>query len=209
LSKKKAKTHPEQGQTGRPAKYQPMYAELVKVYIIELGAVNRRGEIAWGRIAKVMGLNVETLRRWRSKSSPYYKQDFAIAVTQAVEEIDTGRIKAGQIVQAQKHILHRIYRELRIKGPKMPPSNYTKAFLVRYANDILKLKLNMKMTIPEIRYKLDRRVEELAKEEMVIVRKESIEVDPSPAAVKNVLTNTGDPKKRLAKSARLGARRNV
>jgi len=196
MSKKKAETHTEQGQAGRPVKYQPRYVELVKMYIIELGAINSRGEIAWGRIAKVMGLNVETLRRWRSKSSPYYKQDFAIAVTQAVEEIDTGRIKAGQIVQAQKHILHRIYRELRIKGPKMPPSNYTKAFLVRYANDILKLKLNMKMTIPEIRYKLDRRIEELAKEEMVIVRKESIEVDPSPAAVKNVLTNTGDPKKR-------------
>ena len=63
MTKKKAETHPEQGQAGRPAKYQPRYVELVKMYIIELGAVNSRGEISWGRIAKVMGLNVETLRR--------------------------------------------------------------------------------------------------------------------------------------------------
>ena len=125
MTKKTSETRPgpEQGQAGRPAKYQPMYVELVKMYIIELGAVNSRGEIAWGRIAKVMGLNVETLRRWRTISSPYYKQDFAIAVTQAVEEIDTGRIKAGQIIQSQKHILHRVYRELRIRGPQMPSSD--------------------------------------------------------------------------------------
>jgi len=193
---KKTGKRPKRGQTGRPAKYQPRYVELVKMYIIELGAINSRGEIAWGRIAKAMGLNVETLRRWRTKSNPYYKQDFAIAVTQAVEEIDTGRIKAGQIVQAQKHILHRVTREPRIKGPKMPSSSYTKALLIRYANDAFKIQLDMKMTIPEIRYKLERRIEELTEEKMVIVKKESIEVDPNPAAVKLVLTNLGKKKER-------------
>ncbi len=196
MTKKKAETHPEQGQAGRPAKYQPRYVELVKMYIIELGAINSRGEIAWGRIAKMMGLNVETLRRWRTKSSPYYKQDFAVAVMQAVEEFDTDRIKAGQIIQSQKHILHRVFRELRVRGPQMPSSDYNKALLIRYADIVLKLSLNMKMTIPEMRYRLERRVEELTKEELVIVRKVSIEVDPHPAAVKLVLMNLGKKENR-------------
>ena len=204
MAKKKAETRPEQGQAGRPAKYQPRYVELVKMYIIELGAVNSRGEIDWGRIAKAMGLNVETLRRWRTKSSPYYKQDFAFAVTQAVEEFDTGRIKAGQIVQAQKHILHRFYSELRNVGPKQPPSSYKKELLIWYADERLYLILDPKMDLKEIRYHIDRRVEELAKEEMVIVRKESIEVDPNPAAVKLVLTNLGKKEERWSFKEGLG-----
>ena len=141
-------------------------------------------------------MNVETLRRWRTKSSPYYKQDFAIAVTQAVEQIDTGRIKAGQIVQAQKHTLHRVTRELQIKGPKMPSSSYTKNLIIRYANEVLDLILDPRMTIPKMRYKIERRVEELTKEEMVIVKKEAIEVDSNPAAVKAVLTNIGKKEER-------------
>lgn len=45
--------------------------------------------------------------------------------------------------------------------------------------------------MPEIRYKLERRIEKLTEEKLVIVRKESIEVDPNPTAVKAVLTNLG------------------
>ena len=71
----------------------------------------------------------------------------------------------------------------------MPSSDYNKALLIRYADDVLKLRLDMKMTVPEMLYKLERRVEELTEEKMIIVRKESIEVDPNPAAVKLVLTN--------------------
>jgi len=196
MAKKKTKARPERGRRGQMEKYHSSYTERVKMMIVDLGAVNSRGEIAWSRIAKLLGVSVETLRRWRKRSGPYYKQDFAIAVTQAVEEFDTDRIKAGQIIQSQKHILHRVFRELRVRGPQMPSSDYNKALLIRYADVVLKLSLNMKMTIPEMRYRLERRVEELTKEELVIVRKVSIEVDPHPAAVKLVLMNLGKKEER-------------
>ena len=196
MAKKKTKARPERGRRGQMEKYHSSYTERVKMMIVDLGAVNSRGEIAWSRIAKLLGVSVETLRRWRKRSGPYYKQDFAIAVTQAVEEFDTDRIKAGQIIQSQKHILHRVFRELRVRGPQMPSSDYNKALLIRYADVVLKLSLNMKMTIPEMRYRLERRVEELTKEELVIVRKVSIEVDPHLAAVKLVLMNLGKKEER-------------
>jgi hypothetical protein len=47
-----------------------------------------------------------------------------------------------------------------------------------------------------MRFKLDRRIEELTEAKMIIVRKESIEVDPNPAAVKVVLINLGKKDKR-------------
>ena len=196
MAKKKTKARPERGRRGQMEKYHSSYPERVKMMIVDLGAVNSRGEIAWSRIAKLLGVSVETLRRWRKRSGPYYKQDFAIAVMQAVEEFDTDRIKAGQIIQSQKHILHRVFRELRVRGPQMPPNWFTKPYLIQYADEVFDLELDPKMTIKEMRCECELRIEELTKEELVIVRKVSIEVDPNPAAVKLVLMNLGKKEER-------------
>jgi hypothetical protein len=61
----------------------------------------------------------------------------------------------------------------------MPPSWFTKTYLIQYADEVL----DPNMTINEMRCECELRVAELTEEKMIIVRKESIEVDPNPAAV--------------------------
>jgi transposase len=148
------------------------------------------------KIAAAVGLAEGTILNWKQQSSKFYNSEFADAFESAKDEFDCGKVKAGQSVQAKKHKLRKVYKELQNQGPEMPRSSYTKALIVRYAASKLKLRLNMKMTRPAMLYECERKVEELADYQMVVVREETADVDPNQQAVKNVLTNKGDPGKR-------------
>ena len=146
---------------------------------------------SWPTIAKSVGASETSLRNYRTKGKPSFNEAFAAMVFKAREEFDTGKIKAGQVEQAKKHKLKKVIKELQNLGPRMPKASYTKAFIVRYAKDILKLRLNMKMKKAEMLYACERKVEKLEDWQMVQVREEITDVDPSQPAVKNVLSNMG------------------
>jgi len=146
----------------------------------------------WTVIAAAVGKSRKTLENWKNPESKLFNKEFAQMLAEAEEEFASSKIKAGQTVQAVKHKLST--RELRIDGPKRPKSDYTKDMLIWYADDVLDLELDPSMTKNEIWYHIDREIEEQTKEKMVKVREQ--EVDPSQAAVKNVLTNTGAKDKR-------------
>lgn len=154
---------------------------------------------AWTLIAKAVGVARRTLFEWKDPDSAYYNADFARMVAEAKEEFDSGRTKAGQMVQSVKHTLRKVIKERKVtKCPTMPPTSFTKAMHIDYADKMLDLELDPKFTIREMRYEMSIRIDELIEYgepyyvvEDVIVRIEETEVDPSQAAVKNVLTNTG------------------
>lgn len=192
---KNVKRSPKQVKTEK--KYNASYAKRVKILVIELGAVNLRGEVAWTKIAKALGIGVETIRNWRKESGPYYHKEFADACEEAIEAADLGKIKRDTITAAGRHVKHRRTRELRSIGPKPPKSTYTKALLVRYAAEVLKppLKLNIKSRKVELMYEIERAIEEQTKGEMQVVKIESQEIFGEPAARTIALTNLGPPEK--------------
>ena len=150
--------------------------------------------LAWSKIAKAAGVSESSLHAWKRVGSKTFSQAFADMVSAAKEQFDIGLVRAGQFKQAQKHKLKKTTRELQNKGPGMPKTSYTKSVIVQYAKEILKLKLDMKMTKAAMLYKCERKVEKLEDWQMVKVKEEITEVDPNHQAVKNVETNRGKKK---------------
>ena len=148
--------------------------------------------VTWPKIAVAVGVGESTLRHWRQEGSANYVAEFAEIIKAAIEAMDCGKIKAGQIEQAQKHILKTM--ELQETGPQMPPSWFPKNYIVDYADQFLDLVLDPRTTVGQMRAECFLRVTELSKVKMVVTKE--AEVDPNQAAVKNVLTNTGKKEER-------------
>ena len=164
---------------------------------------------SWPTIAKSVGASETSLRNYRTKGKPSFNKAFAAMAVKAREEFDTGKIKAGQVKQAQKHILKKVIKELQNLGPRMPKASYTKSVIIQYAKDVLKLKLNMKMKKAEMLYACERKVEKLEDWQMVQVREEITDVDPSQPAVKNALLNMGKVKWDFTEKVDLGINLNA
>ena len=152
--------------------------------------------LTWKKIAQLVGVSESTLHNWRREGGEKYNREFAEMVNLAIEDRDTGRIKANQVVEADKHKIVKVTKELKDKGPKMPPSWFSKFYIVIYANEVLDLELDPRLTRNDMRAECQFRVNAMAKEEMVVTKKEVAEVGANQAAVKNVLTNTGRKDKR-------------
>jgi len=175
--------------------------------------------VTWPTIAAAVGVGESTLRHWRQVGSANYVEKFAEMVRLAVEARDCGDIRAGQVEQAKKHTLKKVTREPKLvdirstkrkipswavrkkskrllPAPVMPPTSYKKNELILYAKAFLDLEIDGSYTKNEIRIECAKCVDELTVEEMVIIKEEMSEADPNQQAVKNVLTNTGDPAKR-------------
>jgi len=147
--------------------------------------------LSWEKIAAAVGVSKTMLHAWKQEGAATYDEEFAAMVKAAVEDRDTGAIKAGQFEQAVKHVLVRKTRELQETGPQMPPSWFPKDYIVDYAEQFLNLVLDPRTTANQMRAECFLRVKELSKVTMVVAKTEEIEVDPNQAAVKNVLSNTG------------------
>ena len=166
-------------------------SKCTKKTIEQVRLLIERG-MSWPAIAEVVVVNKKTLERWKNSDSSQYNADFAAMVAKAEEDFGSIKTKKGQLVQSVRHIL--CMSELRTEGPKRPRADYTKEMLYWYASEVLGLDLAPGMDKKECLYHIDREIEEQTTTEMVVVREQ--QVDPSQAAVKNVLKNTGDDKKR-------------
>lgn len=88
-------------------------AERVKLLIIDLGVVNKRGEPAWGKIAKLLGVTNAMILQWREKRGPYYHEKFAEACEEAIEAVDAAKIKRSMIDRAQGYTQTKRVTEMR------------------------------------------------------------------------------------------------
>jgi hypothetical protein len=153
----------------------------------------------WSSIAKAMGISERMLRLWRQEGSEYYEPDFAGAVQEArqrFEDDQIHRIKTDQFEQARKHKLIKVTKELKVDKFKMPPAWFPKAYIIDYADQILDLTLWPNMTVKEMRAECFLRIKELNTEELVVTKREEVEVDPNAQAVKNVSSNAGTESER-------------
>ena len=164
--------------------------------IIDRVVILIREGLSIKKIAAAVGLAESTLHNWKRESSKFYDKKFAEAFAGAMDEFECGEIKKGQAVQAKKHKLKKITRELQVVGPNMPPSYFPKAYIIAYADLELDLELDPKMNINEMKAECFLRVRELTEEKLKVVKEEDVDVDPNQQAVKNVLTNRGREDKR-------------
>jgi len=182
--------------------------------------------LSWQKIAEATKITRQALYNWRTQGSDSFNEDFAQMVEDAQEEYTSGKTKAGQMVQSVKHILKKTlweYRTVDVRSldkkekkkakvrslekeeertmvemsppPEMPPSWLTKDYLIDYAEQVLDLELDPRATINDMRAECLLRVKELTVTVKVKIENDQ-EVDPSQAAVKNVLTNTGKEDRR-------------
>jgi hypothetical protein len=103
-AKKKARATAKEPKADKrtESKYKPQFAETLKMLVVECGMLNNRGEIAWSKIAKYLGVGRETLRNWRDPSKPrHFKAEFAAAVKEAIEAVNADQIKRSMIQRAQ------------------------------------------------------------------------------------------------------------
>ena len=131
--------------------YCTKFEQQIRDIIIELVPLNQRKELAWTKIAKILGVSSKTLQRWRTPGSDYYVEDFAKAISHSEklmrENIDLGKINAGVIKRAQGYKKVKVIKEPFMDGPELPSfSRYTKKALVNWAKRTLKLKLDPKIT---------------------------------------------------------------
>jgi len=145
----------------------------------------------WSVIAESVGVGESTLHFWKNPDSELFVPEFAQMVKEAIEQRKKSKTRADQVKQSQFHKGKKVTNELKNLGPGMPSSSYTKKITVRYAKEVLGLRLKMKMTKAEMRYLCERRVKKLEDWQMVQVKEEISDVEPNQAAVKNVETNTG------------------
>lgn len=102
----------------QPDKYKDSNPAILKMMVIEQGLVNRKGEIAWKKVAKILSVTQESLRRWRNKlisgkPNKYYKPAFADAAVACAEEVEAGRIKRSLIDRAKGFVLKKTVKETR------------------------------------------------------------------------------------------------
>ena len=180
-------------------------AKCDKALIGKVKTLIERGIVNWTVISKAVDVGRSTLFEYKNPESCNYNKPFADAVAESMEGYDTGRTKAGQFEQSVRHKLRKVTKERQVtRCPHLPPTSFKKDLVIQYADEELDLILDpKKFTLPEMFYQMSLRIAELIEYgepyyvvEDVIVKIEETEVDPSPAAVKNVLTNTGDEKKR-------------
>jgi hypothetical protein len=71
--------------------------------VVDCGLINRKGEIAWSRVARALVVSVSLLRRWRSPQDKAYKPEFRQAGLDAGDAVQLGKIKLSMIRRAQDH----------------------------------------------------------------------------------------------------------
>lgn len=176
--------------------------------------------VIWSKIAEVVEISTRTFERWRDPKSPLYEKEFAKAVDKALIQYDITPVKARQFEESKKHkLVKRVKEPMLIDSrtkksktkrppPKMPPSNCRKDYLIKYAREKLGLRLNKKLTVPNMRIKCRERIEELTEEVMVVKREYEQEVDSNPRAVENVMKNCGpeDERWKVAQELDLGGK---
>jgi len=176
-------------------KWSEEFPARIRFLICECGLINKRGDVDYKRIAKVLGVSVQGLRRWKNPLDDYYKPALAEAVAAAVAELDAGHIHRGLIDLAKPHVVVKRTRALKSTGIKPPPKSWSKNDLLTFARIKLGIELDPDLSKIEIRLRIEGACEKTGAEKLVTVREErTTEVDVG--AAKYVLSNIGDKDKR-------------
>jgi hypothetical protein len=185
------------------ARYSAALVERMKLIVTELQAVSTTGKIAWPKVAKVLGISQATLYGWKNPLSDLYRQDFARACAELVEDVEAGRIKRGLIEMAKPHTTVEATRVLKEFGPKPPPRSWTKKALVMFARLKLGMELEEQMGKGELFLTIEAECDARRTEKMVTVReRRKREVDTKAASI--VLPNIGPPETRwMVKEGRM------
>lgn len=183
-------------------KYDPSFAERVAVLIGRI-SLTRTGGLAYGVIAKALGVSHVTMKKWRTPEDALFKPDFVYAIEKAekelrkkiaeqLESIELGKINAGVVKRAQGYKKKKVIKEPVVTGPKSPPySRFTKDDLITYAKNALGFKLNKKLNKGAIENAMRKRIDEMTTEELKIVRVEEEFVPSDIAAAKYANQNMG------------------
>ncbi len=187
--------------SGRKSSYKLKYAKRVKELIMELVPLNNKGELAYGKIAKALGVPARTMREWRNPYSNHFKPDFAKSVkdaeTELFEGLDSDKVKRGVIERAIGYKRIKKIKELVTKGPRRPPlSVMTVDDLLKYAEKELGLKLEGKLSKSTIILAIEEEINNQTTEVMKLVRQEEEQMPADVAAAKLVLPNIGPEDKR-------------
>lgn len=182
---------------GCPEQYCEKFVETLLFFIDDPRSLATRNVLSNVKIAKLLKVSPETVKRWRTIGSGYYKKPFAEAIEKLQEVIYSGEIKMGLIDKARGYTEHKYTRELQTKGVTLPAlSKMSVKQLLEYARHKLKLRLKKTMARYEIELAIREAAETAETSEMVIVKHESKNIAADVAAAERVLSNIGTPEKR-------------
>ncbi len=202
---RKAKKAVKRKNVKKPAKvekYDSGYIERVEK-LIERLPLNRTGGIAFGVIAKGIGVSARTMLKWRTVDSGLYKPDFVAAIDESekklrkriamgLESVQLGKIHAGVIKKAQGYKRKKVIKEPVMVGPDHPPySRFTKEDLVTYAMNTMRFKVSVKLSKGAIENAIRKRIALLTVEVLKIVRVEEEFVPSDVVAAKYADQNMG------------------
>ncbi|MEE9365906.1 MAG: hypothetical protein V3W44_04380 [Dehalococcoidales bacterium] len=177
-------------ETGRKSKYTEDMPVRFYMLVVECGMASRHGEILWGKVGKFLDVAPSTMHNWRNPSKPEtYHEEFHKAAKRAKEAVDAGAIKRGLIDLGKPHITNDRTFELRKIGPKPPPQNWLKQYLIDWADEELDLHFEPGMTKPEVYQAILFECGLQTKEEMVETKRreqEVVDVGAAKLAVANI-----------------------
>lgn len=180
--------------------YKPELAERATELIFLVQLVDSKGNLQYGKLAKLLEVPVRTFNSWRNPESEYYKPEFDKALKKAnidiVEAIDAGEIKRAMIKRAKPYTRVKKTKELKTIGPDMPAmSIMKKPDLIAEAKK-LKIKLGKKENVNSLKVKIAQAVEKQTEEKLIVVKQEEEQMHGDVAAAKFVLPNIGPKDKR-------------
>ena len=168
---------PQAKPVGRPVEYSPEFVQQARV-LAENGASNEA-------MAKAFGVTRQTICNWRNDHA-----EFAAAIKDGREALDTGDIQRSMIQRAKGYTQVKVTKELQTVGPKMPALSTPKAELLRLATKY-KLKTTGNMKKGEVYSLIAEYVEKHTREKLIIVKREETPMLGDVAAAKYVLPNIG------------------
>jgi len=187
----------------RVEKYDPSFARRVAILVSTI-PLNRTGDLAFGIIAKALGVSARTMLKWRTPGDDLFKAPFLAAIDEAEVElrknialvkegVELSKINAGVVKKAQGFKKKKVTKEPVAGGPRHPPySRFTKKDLLNY-NEAFKLgaRLCSSMSKGMIETAIRKQVEELQTDDLAIVRIEEEFVPSDIAAAKFAHQNMG------------------
>ena len=209
MAKKRVKKPiPKAKKAVRLEKYESSYAVQVGVLISKI-PLNRKGKLAFGVIAKALGVGVSTMLKWRTPGDKLFKPDFLAAIEVAedqlrkkialqLESVELGKINRGVVKRAQGYKKKKIIKEPVTTGPAHPPySRFSKDDLIAYSKSVgLRLKFAKKDKKGAIEIAIRKRIEQLQIKELAIVRTEEEFIPSDTTAAKYANQNMGKTEER-------------
>ncbi len=189
----------------RSEKYDSSYASRVGVIISHI-PLNRKKELAFGVIAKALGVSANTMLNWRSPGDKSFKPEFLAEIAAAetalrkkialqLESVELDKINRGVVKRAQGYKKKKVIKEPVITGPDHPPySRFSKADLISYSKSLgLGLKFVAKDKKGAVEIAIRKRIEKLQVEKLAVVRVEEEFIPSDIAAAKYANQNMGKP----------------